>query len=183
MKLKYLIPIIVALCIYTGCRQSESSIITGTASQTEIKKLLIEQLSLDEKSVKLLDANYSVVNKDWLYRATANEFPFFLKSLGIDGYKSEISDCDKYSKAYDVWLTSQIRKETKVVSSPAVGLLSYVSENTANSGGGSYAMHEINIVVVRDVDNSLKLVYIEPQKSAPIGLSLNEKNMASFAIF
>lgn len=186
MKLKNLIPIFVIvalLFIYAGCRQSETNIIAGTVSQVEIKKLLLEQLSLDDKSIKLLDANYTVINKDWLYRATANQFPFFLKSLGINQYKSEISDCDKYSEAFDVWLTAQIRKETTSMSGPATGLLSYVSENAVNSGGGSYSMHEINVVIVRDVDNTLKLVYIEPQKAAPIGLSLSEKNMASFAIF
>jgi hypothetical protein len=176
--------ILTLLCVttYIGCQKSETSILDGTVTQTQIKTLLVEQLSLDDKSIRLLDANYNILNKEWLYSATASEFPFFIKSLGIYGYKSEISDCDKYSKAYSVWLTSKIRKETTSNIAPAVGMISYVSESMGGSSG-TYTMHEINVVVVREIDKTLRLVFIEPQRSAPIGLTASEKSMASFVVF
>lgn len=129
--------------------------------------ILQDFYQIREANILMLDDKYQLMSSKWVRNETPHSFIGFLDKLGMTKWEPESSDCDDFSKAYTVHVKSEVRKKIKDASSPAVGEVYYVEDDTRSG-------HAINIVICLQTSIGPVVYFFEPQTQQFVNLSENE---------
>jgi len=171
--------VISGLC-FLGCDvQKPITPTTYTSIQgTFVIGYLKDLYQLEGGRVFCQDVDYTLLDKKWVKSQLVFGFNEFLQYNGVTEYKSEISDCDKYSRLFVDHATKRLRLESTSPSAPSIGVVSYVQQRL-----GKYEPHQINILLVRDENNQPSILFFEPQHKAFVTLTSIELSTITRIIF
>lgn len=171
MKIKHYIPVGLGVLILIfsifGCRRNSSVEADNSSISLGVVNIKIDinkNYDVPYDRVFLFDETYQVPSKKWVEDSIISTFPEHLRYVEITKHISEISDCDKYSRAF-VEHANKILRRTKSSTNPiSIGIMSYVANFS-----GKLTAHQINIILT---DSGI--FFFEPQHNKFVTLSPEE---------
>jgi hypothetical protein len=158
--MKILTCIIIIICLFIlGCGKiSDKPIKTyRSATATEIENFIQSKMPSDAIRARLVfrDTNYLIPTEEWVRKDFSEELSSFLFDFNIRSYKEGRNECDKFSLyGRAVANILNAHNSNKPDTGIAVGEFVYMD---------GIDPHDINVFIVSDESEKLKLIYYEPQ--------------------
>jgi hypothetical protein len=169
-----LISTLVLSCSYlTGCGKGSAQqfVVPAPPSRTysweDIHGVFLKNGLVLEQFITA-DSTYVLTTRSWIQSDFSSGLSAFQFQMGINNWKPESNDCDKFSLAttfYAKWLTHS-SPNRKFNASLAMGEVFYTRSNSRGN-------HAINFFIINESDE-LKIVFYEPQTRQIISLTQNE---------
>lgn len=115
-----------------------------------------------------VDRNYSCPTRKFVEGEFSRALGAFISSMGTSGYKSSENDCDDYARAAAFFMGFLHHNTVHKISDTGIAFGEFYYTK-AGAGG-----HAINVFLVHEEGNKVKILFYEPQTCSIVILSKEE---------